>query len=74
MERQISSQSTLYIHSLGAPDCHLEPEVILHTPMDIFPNIDIPVISVAWTYAGLNREDLETRLHSVREGAHDAGR
>ncbi len=40
----------------------LSPEVILHTPTDIFPNIDIPVISVAWTYTGLNPEDLETRL------------
>ena len=37
----------------------LSPEVILHTPTDIFPNIDIPVISVAWTYARLNPEDLE---------------
>jgi multidrug efflux pump subunit AcrB len=40
----------------------LSPEVILHTPTDIFPTIDIPVISVAWTYTGLNPEDLETRL------------
>jgi multidrug efflux pump subunit AcrB len=40
----------------------LSPEVILHTPTDIFPNIDMPVISVAWTYTGLNPEDLETRL------------
>ena len=29
----------------------LSPLVILRTPTDIFPNIDIPVISVAWTYA-----------------------
>jgi multidrug efflux pump subunit AcrB len=28
----------------------LSPAVILRTPTDIFPNIDIPVISVAWTY------------------------
>ena len=40
----------------------LSPEVILHTPTDIFPTIDIPVISVAWTYTGLNPEDLEARL------------
>src|SRR5580692_915689 len=40
----------------------LSPAVILRTPTDIFPNIDIPVISVAWTYTGLNPEDLETRL------------
>src|SRR6202789_3130388 len=40
----------------------LAPAMILRTPTDIFPNIDIPVISVAWTYTGLNPEDLETRL------------
>src|ERR1700732_5239508 len=40
----------------------LSPAVILRTPTDIFPNVDIPVISVAWTYTGLNPEDLETRL------------
>src|SRR5579863_3145839 len=40
----------------------LSPTVIVHTPTDIFPNINIPVISVAWTYTGLNPEDLETRL------------
>jgi multidrug efflux pump subunit AcrB len=32
----------------------LSPLMILRTPTDIFPNIDIPVISVAWTYTGLN--------------------
>ena len=38
------------------------PVVILRTPTDIFPNIDIPVISVAWQYTGLNPEELEGRL------------
>jgi multidrug efflux pump subunit AcrB len=38
------------------------PVVILRTPTDIFPNIDIPVISVAWTYTGLNPEELEGRV------------
>src|SRR5580698_2371438 len=45
----------------------LSPAVILHTPTDIFPNINIPVISVAWTYTGLNPEDLETRLTTPYE-------
>src|SRR5260370_40036398 len=40
----------------------LSPLVILRTPTDIFPNIDIPVISVAWTYTGLNPEDIEGRV------------
>jgi multidrug efflux pump subunit AcrB len=45
----------------------LSPLVILRTPTDIFPNIDIPVISVAWTYTGLNPEDIEARLTTPYE-------
>jgi multidrug efflux pump subunit AcrB len=41
--------------------------VILRTPTDIFPNINIPVISVAWTYTGLNPEEVEGRITSVFE-------
>jgi multidrug efflux pump subunit AcrB len=29
------------------------PVVVLRTPVDIFPDIDIPVVSVVWNYAGL---------------------
>ena len=32
----------------------LAPVVILRTPTDIFPNVNIPVIAVAWQYTGLN--------------------
>jgi multidrug efflux pump subunit AcrB len=45
------------------------PVVILRTPTDIFPNIDIPVISVAWQYTGLNPEELEGRLTTPYEKA-----
>jgi multidrug efflux pump subunit AcrB len=45
----------------------LSPLFILRTPTDIFPNIDIPVISVAWTYTGLNPEDIEGRLTTPYE-------
>src|ERR1700684_4119723 len=47
----------------------LSPAVILRTPTDIFPNINIPVISVAWTYTGLNPEDIEARLTTPYEKA-----
>ncbi len=43
------------------------PVVILRTPTDIFPNIDIPVVSVAWSYTGLNPEELEGRLTTPYE-------
>ena len=32
----------------------LGPIVIFRTPTDIFPNIDIPVVSILWNYTGLN--------------------
>src|SRR5476649_1102557 len=31
-------------------------------PTDIFPDIDIPVISVIWSYSGLSSEDMEKRI------------
>jgi multidrug efflux pump subunit AcrB len=45
----------------------LGPVTILNTPTDIFPNIDIPVISVAWIYTGLNAEDIEARITTPYE-------
>ena len=45
----------------------LSPVVILRTPTDIFPNINIPVIAVDWQYTGLNPEEMEGRITSVYE-------
>jgi multidrug efflux pump subunit AcrB len=45
----------------------LAPVVILRTPTDIFPNVNIPVIAVAWQYTGLNPEEMEGRVTSVYE-------
>ena len=45
----------------------LSPVILKRTPTDIFPNINIPVISVAWQYTGMNPEELEGRLTSVYE-------
>src|SRR5689334_6205072 len=47
----------------------LSPLVILRTPIDLFPNIDIPVVAVGWTYTGLNPEEMEGRLTTVYERA-----
>src|SRR5260221_6493089 len=45
----------------------LSPVMILRTPTDIFPNIDIPVIAVGWQYTGMNAEELEGRLTNTYE-------
>jgi len=36
----------------------------LRTPTDIFPEIDIPVIAVAWTYTGLPPDEMAGRVSS----------
>jgi multidrug efflux pump subunit AcrB len=38
------------------------PLTILRTPTDIFPNIDIPVLSVIWTFQGLPADEMERRI------------
>ena len=35
---------------------------VLHMPTDVFPNIDIPVTSVVWTYNGLLPQNVEGRI------------
>ncbi len=45
----------------------LGPIVIFRTPTDIFPNIDIPVVSILWNYAGLNAQDLSSRIVTLNE-------
>src|SRR5580658_5504764 len=38
------------------------PLVMLRTPVDIFPNIDIPVVSVIWNYSGMSPQELSDRI------------
>src|SRR6266478_3391618 len=40
----------------------LTPIVLLRTPTDIFPSINIPVISLVWTYNGLQPQEMELRI------------
>jgi CzcA family heavy metal efflux pump len=35
---------------------------ILRTPTDIFPNIDIPVVSVLWNFTGFSPEEMSNRI------------
>ena len=35
---------------------------ILEMPTDIFPNIDIPVVTVVWSYTGLSADQMSTRI------------
>jgi multidrug efflux pump subunit AcrB len=40
---------------------------IVRTPTDIFPNIDIPVVSIIWNYNGLDPQDISDRIVSITE-------
>jgi multidrug efflux pump subunit AcrB len=45
----------------------ISPLVILRTPTDIFPTVNLPVVAVSWIYTGMNSEELEGRLTTVYE-------
>lgn len=40
---------------------------IVRTPTDIFPNIDIPVVSIIWNYNGLEPQDMADRIVTITE-------
>jgi CzcA family heavy metal efflux pump len=40
---------------------------IVTTPTDIFPEIEIPVVSVIWNYEGLTSEDMASRITTFSE-------
>ncbi|MFM0516700.1 MULTISPECIES: efflux RND transporter permease subunit [Caballeronia] len=43
------------------------PFVLLTTPVDVLPEIDIPVVSIIWNYTGLSSQDIANRITSVNE-------
>ncbi len=45
------------------------PLAIMRTPTDIFPDIDIPVVSVVWTFTGLPPDEMSARITYVFERA-----
>src|SRR6478735_8978094 len=50
----------------------LTPFVLYRTPVDIFPSINIPVISVIWQYTGLDAQEIEQRIIYNHERAMSA--
>src|SRR5580692_6628628 len=45
----------------------VSPVVILRTPTDIFPDINIPVVSVVWSYTVMSAQEMASRVVSVSE-------
>jgi multidrug efflux pump subunit AcrB len=47
----------------------VSPVMLLRTPVDIFPAINIPVVSIIWTYNSLVPGEMEKRVTSIYERA-----
>jgi multidrug efflux pump subunit AcrB len=47
----------------------ISPLVIMNMAVDIFPNIDIPVVSIIWQYTGFSPNQMEQRIVSTTEKA-----
>ena len=45
----------------------LTPITVMRTSIDIFPEIDIPVISIVWQYAGMQPQEMADRFLSTTE-------
>jgi len=47
----------------------LSAVAIWQTPTDIFPEIDIPIVTVIWTYRGMAPDEIEKRITTFSERA-----
>ena len=47
--------------------CLLGAGAASRMPVDIFPEIDIPVVSVVWTYNGMSAQDIQNRILTLHE-------
>src|SRR5262244_4272871 len=45
----------------------LSPIAVLRTPVDILPEINIPVVTVVWQYQGLSAQEMTDRIVSNTE-------
>jgi multidrug efflux pump subunit AcrB len=63
----VSLPASLHIRGLVHSASHHGPVTILRTPTDIFPNINIPVVSVVWQYSGLSADQMAGRIVTITE-------
>jgi len=47
--------------------CMLAGGALLRMPIDIFPEINIPVVSVVWTYNGMSAPEIQNRILTLHE-------
>ena len=47
--------------------CMLGAGAAMRMPVDIFPEIEIPVVSVVWTYNGMSARDIQNRILTLHQ-------
>lgn len=62
MDRPTRAPSPIYLRGDGGRQCHPRCVSNRRLPVDIFPYIDIPTVSVVWPYYGLSPEKMEKRV------------
>ena len=45
---------------------------IVKTPIDVFPEINTPVVTAVWTYTGMQSKDIERRIVTIAERGYAA--
>src|SRR5689334_20622468 len=56
-----------HIYVLAGLILFLGCSAVLVTPKDIFPNINIPVVTAIWQYTGLSPAEMEQRITTYSE-------
>ena len=69
MDRPLCSAEAVYVRYRRAADCDLRRVFHRDDPTDILPNINIPIVSVIWTYSGMDADDMSKRIVGVCERA-----
>jgi multidrug efflux pump subunit AcrB len=67
VDRSTCITAALHLCGCGHTYPHHGGLAIVRTPTDIFPNINIPVVSIIWSYNGLVPEDMADRIVSITE-------
>jgi multidrug efflux pump subunit AcrB len=67
VDRQPRPAPPLHVRRHGLTILLLGVVAIVATPTDIFPEIEIPVVSVIWNYEGLSSEDMASRITTFSE-------
>jgi multidrug efflux pump subunit AcrB len=65
--RRLCPQTTLYGRRDADADLPAWHRRRIAHAVDIFPEINIPVVSVVWTYNGMNAEDIQNRILTLHE-------